>query len=120
MLHCRNWCLHIVDSVEELATKLTEQTWTLCTAFAVNGFEQYVFVNDSTGEDNAQEYAVVLLAKDQTIQIESLTVSWSNETKVTQYIRHALSGAWDHNPWATPVTLTLQTPHEHGRCPLCM
>src|SRR2546421_240083 len=77
-----------VETVEELHEQLTEHTWTACTAFR---WRSLVFVNDSTGPDGAQEYAVLRLdvgvgagekpaAGSATVlqwrQVESVTVSW--------------------------------------------
>ena len=57
MLHSkRTWCIAPVSDAEELARKLTELTWTGCTAFELEG---YLFLNDSTSLDGAQEYAVL-------------------------------------------------------------
>ena len=44
-----------IEGIEELAEKLTETTWTLCTGFRFQGL---LFLNDSFTEDSAQEYAV--------------------------------------------------------------
>jgi hypothetical protein len=54
----RRWCVSEVDSPEELARKLTSATWTLCTGFYVREHPQYLFLNDSTHEDAAVEFAV--------------------------------------------------------------
>jgi hypothetical protein len=43
------------EDPEELALKLTRQNLTSCTGFERAG---YLFLNDSTGPDGAQEYAV--------------------------------------------------------------
>ena len=58
-----------------LARKLTDQTWTLCTAFRLSSAAGAILLlNDSFSEDSAQEFAVFRDGK----QIESLTVSWMN------------------------------------------
>ncbi len=71
----------IEDDVE-LAKKLTEQTWTLCTGFRHKG---YLYLNDSFSEDGAAEYAIVR-EKDR-IQVESITFGWCDLDKALRYIR---------------------------------
>jgi hypothetical protein len=117
----RRWCVSEVESPEELARKLTSATWTLCTGFSVRGHPQYVFLNDSTHEDAAMEFAVVKRRIDaaEHLQIESITFSWADEGRSLHYIREALSGAWDGVDFAVPVEPKLETAAEHGRCHLC-
>ena len=49
----RRWGVGPVSSAEDLARKLTESTWTLCTGFYVVVHEEFLFLNDSTHEDGA-------------------------------------------------------------------
>ena len=64
----RRWSAGPVTTAEELARKLTESTWTLCTGFYVQGHEEILLLNDSTHEDGAGEqswcgtHAIVLLS----------------------------------------------------------
>lgn len=69
----RRWAITDVADPEELATMLTEQTWTCCTGYRHAG---YLYLNDATSENGAQEYAVIREADGQ--QIESVTFSWIN------------------------------------------
>ena len=56
MIHTkRRWYVSPVENTETLAEKLTQHSWTLCTGFALQGT---LFLNDSTSEDGAQEYAI--------------------------------------------------------------
>ncbi len=56
MFHERRvWSVSPVASAEELAKKLTEMIWCCCNAFELGG---YLWLNDSTCPDGAQEYAV--------------------------------------------------------------
>lgn len=119
MLHRnRRWCATPVESAEELARKLTEMTWCCCTAFELQG---YLWLNDSTSPDGAQEYAV--LKKDgpegKPVQIESITFGWCDEADALQYVRHTLAGKDDRNSFRRPVDPVLETPEEHGRCGHC-
>ena len=57
MMHkSRTWCIFPIATKEDLAHKLAESTWCLCTAFEIG---DYLFLNDATSEDGAAEYAVV-------------------------------------------------------------
>lgn len=118
MMHVsRVWCVAPIESAEELAKKLVDSTWTLCTAFELQG---YLFINDSTSEDGAQEYAVVKRQADGTfLQVESITFGWCNFERALEHIRRAISGGDDANDFAMPVTPRLETAQEHGRCRFC-
>ena len=78
-----------VPTAEELAQKLTERTWVLCQAFELEGL---IFLNDSTGEDGAQEYAV--FRGDE--QVESITFGWCSEARALELIRELQAGANEH------------------------
>ena len=118
MLHSRRtWCWSTVASAEELAEKLTEHTWTGCSAFELQG---YYFLNDATSGDGAQEYAVVKSLPDGRFeQIESITFSWCDQAKALELIRGILAGQYDQADYRRAVQPTLQRPAEHGRCYLC-
>jgi hypothetical protein len=113
----RRWCVTPVASAEELAEKLTEHTWTLCTAFSLGG---YLFLNDATSEDGAAEFAVLKMTTAGVhIQIESITFSWCTRERALELIRQVLAGAFDAAGMFGPVKPRLDTPEQHGRCPLC-
>jgi hypothetical protein len=119
----RRWCLSIVETAEELAEKLTQHTWTLCTAFSVRGHEDVVFLNDATSENGAQEYAVMLwctfIEGQRTgVQIESVTFSWCSQAEALEIIRPLLTHE-DDSVIAVEVYPVIQTPEQHGRCHLC-
>jgi hypothetical protein len=120
MMHAyRHWCVGTVDDPELLAEWLTQRSWTLCTGFAIGG---YLFLNDATGEDGAQEYAVVkkpVGPNEPYLQVESITMSWCAREKALGYIRSALAGEMDRHDFAFAVTPHLETPQEHGRCHCC-
>ena len=102
----------VVDAwPEEMAEKLTNHTWTPCTGFRVGG---YLFLNDSTSPDGAQEYAIVKDGK----QIESITFGWCDKAKAAEYVRRILAGEYDSAAYCD-VTNEIQTPTEHGRCGWC-
>lgn len=98
-----------IASAEELAAKLVERTWTLCTGFRHAGL---LFLNDSTGPDGAQEYAVVRDGR----QVESITFSWCTVPKALEIIRGLASGSLsaDYGPAAERLDLS---PNHH--CPHC-
>lgn len=114
----RRFCVGSVASAAELARKLTAQTWTLCTCFELAG---YLFLNDSTCEDGAQEYSVVKRAGpgDRPLQVESITFGWCAEEQALSYIQQAIRGEMDGNDFARSVDLRLETPDKHGRCDYC-
>ena len=117
MMHSRRtFCVFPVETADDLAEKLTAHTWTLCTAFRLG---DYVFLNDSTGEDGAQEYAVVRVTADPASaeQVESITFGWCDRTKALAYIRRTLAGEFDAD--GRPLTITLETPERHERCGHC-
>ena len=119
MLHNhRVWCVSPVPSAEELARKLTETTWCCCTAFALG---DYLWLNDSTSPDGAQEFAIVKRdgGNGTPVQIESITFGWCDEAKSLEYIRDTLAGRDDHHSFRRDVTPVLQTPEQHGRCAHC-
>lgn len=120
MLHkTRSWCVAQLLDPKDLARKLTEHTWTGCQAFELAG---YLFLNDSTSPDGAQEYAVLkrpLAAEESWFQIESITFGWCDFEKGLTYIRQILAGQYDAAEYRVAVSPRLQTPAEHGRCPHC-
>lgn len=113
----RTWCLCSVESPEKLAGMLSTQTWTLCSAFYATGHPEYLFLNDSLSEDGAQEFAVVKRLGEQFVQVESITFSWCRIDQALHHITECLAGHNDDQ--ARPVTAVIQTPDQHGRCPLC-
>ena len=114
----RRWFVTKAVSAEDLARKLTEMTWTGCTAFAL---DEYLWLNDATSPDGAQEYAVLKRRgpRGTPIQIESVTMSWCDYDRVLAHIERTLRGEDDQNDLTREVSPVLETPKEHGRCPLC-
>src|SRR4051812_3849647 len=91
----RTWSLGSVPTSQELAQKLTNHTWCLCTAFFVQGHESYLFLSDATHEDGAGEWAVVKQMIGGFMQVESITFSWCDLPKAFDYIERALRGEFD-------------------------
>ena len=114
----RRWVVTTVATAEELARKLTLHTWTCCTAFQLGG---YLWLNDATSPDGAQEYSVLKLQgpRGQPQQIESITFSWCEFAQGLAFIQRTLRGEDDDNDFAFDVSPTLQTPEQHGRCGHC-
>ena len=122
MLHSKRvWCVSEVASAEELARKLTETTWCCCTAFSVASHPRYVWLNDSTSPDGAQEYAVCRVGMDNSDvrQLESITFGWCDYEQALKHILATLNGEDDNNEWAHPASAMIQTAEEHGRCGHC-
>jgi hypothetical protein len=117
----RRWGVGPVSSPGDLAHKLTEQTWTLCTGFYVEGHEDYLFLNDATHEDGAGEYAVCLgrIGSSEFIQLESITFSWCRYEEAVAYLQQAITGQMDKSDFAHPLKLRVETLDVHQRCHLC-
>ena len=75
----------VVPTAEVLAEKLTQHTWTLCTAFQLGPL---LFLNDSTSEDGAGEWAIVKDGQ----QIETITFGWCSEEQALAYILELQAG----------------------------
>lgn len=119
MLHAnRVWCVSRADSAESLARQLTGTTWCGCTGFQ---FGCYWFLNDSTGPDGAQEYALIKIddGHGHSLQIESITFGWCNQQQALEHIQATLAGRYDHSDFAHAVDPTIETPEQHGRCHHC-
>lgn len=101
---------HKVCDVADLATlvdKLTQHTWTTCSAFS---WRSLTLLNDATSEDGAQEYAVVRAGR----QIESLTVSWMEPEKL-----RALLERLDQGEGGCDLGPVAMVPHPEGYCARC-
>lgn len=118
MMHKRRrWCLRPGEDAEELATQLTQHTWTLCTAFELGG---YLFLNDSTSENGAQEYAVLKRQpNNRYVQIESITFGWCTTEQAYQLIHDVLVGKYDDEAWFGGVSPAIQTREAHRDCSHC-
>ena len=101
---------HKVCPIADLATlvdKLANHTWTTCSAFS---WRSLTLLNDSTGPDGAQEYAVIRDGK----QIESLTVSWMKPAELA-----ALLEQYDRGEGAAMNAAVTLVEHPAGCCPRC-
>ena len=117
MLHSKRiWSIAPAESAEWLAEQLTQFTWCGCNGFRLG---DYVFVNDATCADGAQEYGALKEEGDQFVQIESLTFSWMTCEKALTVIHQVLAGKFDNERYGTVASSRLQTPEQHGRCYLC-
>jgi len=119
MLHeKRTWNVVTANSAEELAELLTEHSWTSCQAFELRG---YLFANDATCADGAQEYAVLRQGpvNEELIQIESITFSWCSPAKAFWLIQRILTGEFDAGDYSRVCVARFQTPTEHCFCQLC-
>lgn len=106
----RKFSITDVGTAGELATDLTQHTWTLCTGFRHGG---YLFLNDSFGPDGAQEYAVI--RESDGVQVESITFSWCDEGKAREYIEAIVAGTLG-KPFGDKFEVRQ---HEGGSCHNC-
>ncbi len=119
MLHSKRiWTLSSIASAEELAEKLVQYTWTGCQSFSLG---DYIFANDSTSPDGAQEYAVLKAAEDgdMLVQIESITFSWCEEVQALAIVLRLLAGDCDSMVFDRVARCRFQTASEHGICEQC-
>ena len=104
----RRFAVGTVETAEELAEKLRQHTWTLCTGFRFNG---HLWLNDSISEDSIEEYALV--RESDMHQIETLTVGWMDEAKIVKWATEPE----EFNPY--PITNEIDSLKDHGTCYLC-
>ena len=117
MLHSKRiWSIAPAESAEWLAEQLIQSTWCGCNGFRLG---DYVFVNDATCADGAQEYAALRQDGEHFIQIESLTFSWMTYDKALRGIRQVTASEFNHERYGRVAASRLQTPEQHGRCHLC-
>lgn len=112
MLHSDR--VHVVEDVadaEALAEKLAEHTWCACNGFRLDG---YLYLNDSTGPDGAQEFAVFKEATGH--QVESITFGWCSKADALGYIRAVSAGEYDGASWPATFQLDASRPHRCGHC----
>jgi len=144
MMHTnRAWCVARVDSAEQLVEKLTQYSWCCCTGFELGN---YLWLNDATSEDGAQEYSCVRKPTEDDPhyrQVESITVSWCKPRELIGYIESIHGEAEPPSIDSGPVVVArsnsdvvaalgdqsqpkhivvkprIETPEQHGRCPYC-
>jgi len=117
MLHRnRIWTIATVTDVETLAEQLAQHTWCCCNGFRLG---LYLFVNDATSPDGAQEYAVLKPRGSHFVEIESLTISWMTGEQALDILRRVVAGEFDQENYGTIESRRIQTPAEHGRCQHC-
>lgn len=115
-MHTRRWQVSEVAMAEELAGMLTGQDWTLCSGFRHGG---HLWLNDATGPDGAQEYAVV--REDDHAQVESITFGWLDAARGLAIICEIVAGeGGDYSAsYGSIDPRMVDTPARHGRCPHC-
>lgn len=120
MLHDRRrWSLAQIETPAILTDHLTQLIWTPCQGFQIRG-SPYLFLNDSTSPDGAQEYGVVLCEDEYLIQIESITFSWCQPFKARIYIDLVLAGKFNDADLARVDPHLIQSPEAHGTCRHCL
>jgi len=120
----RRWTVTEVSTARALAEKLANgTTWTTCSGWFLSGSPEVVFLNDATGPDGAQEYAVVRREADGLYyQIESITMSWCTVDKAEAYILAEILRGPDVPPeMHVRVEPRIETVEEHrrGGYPMC-
>jgi hypothetical protein len=116
MMHKRRWSVAQLENADALVHELKRCIWCLCAGFQVG---RYLFLNDATSEDGAQEYAVLFDRHGDYLQIESITVSSTEPERLGEIVKQALAGMWDLHDFAQIVDVRIDSPQSHGRCHLC-
>jgi nicotinamide riboside transporter PnuC len=116
MLHIgRRHSVTVVDDISELAAKLTEHTWTLCTGFRCGG---WLFLNDSFSEDGAQEYSVLRATPnaDGTHDVcESVTFGWMSRLRAEHWLAMWMSSSHEAKVYKS----IFRKAHAEGVCGFC-
>jgi hypothetical protein len=82
MMHStRAHSIRDVSTADELADLLADHAWTTCTGFRLGG---WLWLNDSTSENGAQEFAVV--HEGEGMQHDSWTCSWMTRDRCEELI----------------------------------
>ena len=117
MLHkSRVWGVALCEDQEELAQKLVDGNWVLCTAF--RSAKGTIWANDATSEDSLQEYGVLRQNEQgQWRQVESITVDWCDLEKMKQYVEQADAGVFDEDGYCEVGAERFQ--EDHPSCQLC-
>ncbi len=115
-MHRRRWSVTDVATAGDLACMLTGEEWTPCSGFRHGG---YLWLNDATGPDGAQEYAVI--REDDHAQVESVTFGWVDEARGLAIIREIVAGAGGDfsASFGWIDSRLVETPTQHGRCRHC-
>jgi hypothetical protein len=109
----------VVDvlSLEDLAAKLTGQSWTLCTGFRIGTM---LVLNDATSEDGAPEWAVFKAYPHPgngscATQIESVPFGWMTLATALDHLQRLQDGRL-----CSPMgRYTLNLHHPKTSCALC-
>lgn len=99
------------DTPSLLARALVEHDWCTCNGFSVG---HLLLLNDSTGPDGAQEYAVFDTRT--RLQIESLTVSWMTRERLEAVIASLLVPGAGCRDMTSPIP---SLEHPEGVCHAC-
>ncbi len=117
MMHkARKFGVSVETDPAILAEKISEEhTWTGCTAFRLG---RYIFANDSTGGDGAQEYAVLLDDGSENLrQVESITFGWCPPAKALEYVQDVIAGKYDAEHYASVPRNRFED--KHATCYAC-
>src|SRR5690554_121999 len=110
----RHWGISTIQTATELASLLTEHSWTLCTGFRWNG---YLFLNDATSEDGAQEFAVIREAD--MAQVESITASWMSRERMLDFLTTQLGATDFSHSYGTVDRRRIHELKTHHGCYFC-
>ncbi|MDP2949038.1 MAG: hypothetical protein Q8P22_05830 [Chloroflexota bacterium] len=90
MMHTqRAYQVKAYDDLDALTKAITGIVWCPCCGFRWNGL---LFLNDATGPDGAQEYAVI--RERGMVQVESFTVSWMTPEQFKELAARIAEPGW--------------------------
>ncbi|MCB9922302.1 MAG: hypothetical protein H6822_08975 [Planctomycetaceae bacterium] len=124
MLHdSRLWKRTTGPTPAKLAEILTREIHPLCAGFAIRGYPEYLFLNDSISSHGAQEYGFLKRSTFNLYrQYESITFGWCSTAEAEAIIEECLSGRFDgFNEWGAVDAFQVESPavhrkHRHRYC----
>jgi hypothetical protein len=117
--HARAFRLTEVYSAEELAGKLTDRDWPLCSGFQLG---DYLFLNDTAHADDLQQFAVVKRPETAAAHYRQITNVCFAQGAVAENLRSVeriLAGRLDRRGAVVRHQLYLETAAEHELCHYC-
>lgn len=115
----RTYSIRPLSTPEELADQLTKYSHCLCNGFDLGG---WLFLNDSTSEDGASEFAVLRTRAgegDVYVFFDSITVSWMNREQILDYLKNLHTLDDPTHTWIRNVRVRTEHYKSHAPCRFC-
>lgn len=119
MLHTeRQFAVREVETLDELVVELATKDWCCCCAFR---WGRWLFCNDSTGPDGAQEYGLFDMEMTPPRQVETFTIGWMKPERFRELVGALPEGlsaeVWESFDGGLPK---LEPAEQHEPCQHCM